>query len=152
MTTGLLYSGATGSAAGNVDLLSVALHEIGHALGLDPGYNNFTAFTGGYIPISDPLPYAGAHVFDFYTLGELDGTQGNLQYAAMQPYISTGERLLISQADLLAVCQVSQLTDCAYDQTDVPEPATSGLIFTAGIAVFALRRRLAHERFGPRLK
>jgi hypothetical protein len=137
----LPYSGTAGSSAGNVDLLSVAIHELGHALGLD----------SGYIPISAPLPFAGAHILGFYTAGVLDGSQGNLGYVAMQPYITTDELLLISQADLLAVCEVSQPTDCVTGGTDTPKPATSGLIFTSGIAVFAFRRRLALQRYRPRL-
>ena len=49
-----------------------------------------------------------------------DGSQGNLGYVAMQPYIATDELLLISQADLLAVCEASQPTDCVTGDADTP--------------------------------
>jgi hypothetical protein len=144
MTTGLMYGSPTGSAAGNFDLLSVVIHEIGHALGLDPAYNAYDGQPSGFIPLTAPLPYAGAHIFQLGGQGVLDGSQGNLGHAVMQAFMSSGERRLISEADLLAVCEVSALNNCvvASAQAGTPEPASSILLFSAALGLYSLRRRL----------
>jgi hypothetical protein len=143
MTTGVVYSGSSiPIVQNNTDLLSVVIHEVGHALGLDVGYAAYVAESGDNdIDLTGPRAFAGANIFDLGVgNAHLDDTQGNLVNALMQPAIGVNERRIPSAADILAVCQVSSFTNCSTSAS-IPEPAPSELLLTSAIGLFWLRRR-----------
>ena len=124
------YSPIDADVFGKVDLLSTAMHEIGHALGLVGWsfYENETAdgdidilipgFQGTTIPVSSK-----SHIdFD----GPLMSEQGR----------PVGHRREISQVDLLAVCQLSRFVHCGLIPGDYDRNGT------VQIDDFALWRQL----------
>ncbi len=134
LNIGRVYFGASGDAADRVDLLSIASHEIGHALGL----SEFNAHVPSPLEITAPLPFAG------YTVQ----TQGNdhLLYldALMNPIHSGGLRYLISAVDVLAEAEISRFRRPNLDPyPGVPEPGAMALVSSGLVLVlarFAARR------------
>jgi hypothetical protein len=122
-----MYTGATGAASGRHDLLAVALHEIGHALGLSSGNSAFTSGNGdGDIDVLSG-PYAGS------AIPTVSGAHLDVNNSLMYPFNSSSTRKLISQVDLLANCTISQFTQCDYQGVSaVPEPST-WLLMAAGL-------------------
>ena len=112
---GRTFSGPTGHAIDRLDMLGIAMHEIGHALGLDDTYSGFlNQFPGsGPFSIKPPRPFAG---FTYFI--------GNGHIADLGPLplmISTpprGKRQLISVADALLLAQFS-----LFDRPDLSEPS-----------------------------
>jgi hypothetical protein len=105
---------ATGDAIDRIDLLQVALHEIGHALGLDDEYSGYrNQFAGsGMFSIKAPRPYAGFTVF----IGS--GHIADLGDFPLMIYSAPmGKRQLISVADALLISQFS-----LFDRPDISEP------------------------------
>lgn len=144
MNVGRVYTGATGLAAGRIDLFSVALHEIGHALGLSSGNSSFTAGNGDLdVDVTSPRPYNGAQI------PTISGAHLNLSTALMFPSISSGIRRLTSEADIIANAEISQFSQLNLSPLGVavPEPSTYAMIGT-GIALAAFgmyRRRQLHS-------
>ena len=121
---GRVFSQATGAAAGRIDLLTVATHEIGHLLGFDSRYVGYVCLPkpdlpGCYLTITAPRPYAGLaillhHLSDHFNEGPFaEGTQ-----PLMVPDPLPGERQLISGLDALAIAELS-----SFDK-----PILSGLL------------------------
>lgn len=133
---------STSESFSGADFFSVALHELGHVLGLgsaDSWYNlinNSDEFTGaaavatfsGNIPITSD----GAH-WDYGTMSFVDGVA---QEAAMDPDIFLGTRKLFTDLDLAA------LDDIGWDiAAPVPLPPAF-LLFVGGlIGIFGLGKR-----------
>lgn len=140
-------------AVGKWDFLSVAKHEIGHALGLSNAGTLYKKERDGD-PGSDididailmstltAIPVTGSH-FDGYA--DINGQMNLFDHALMASTgFGAGERALQSHADILAIASVYDLkkTDINLNppHVPVPEPSTLLLMLT-GVAVLVLRAR-----------
>ena len=114
LNTGRIFSAPTGDARDRIDLLQVAMHEIGHALGLDEDYSGLSAqwSVSGPIEVKPPRPFAG--VILFVSQGPHLSGDWSLMVANANP----GERRFISAADALLFAQLS-----TFNRPDLSEPS-----------------------------
>ncbi|MEM9043297.1 MAG: matrixin family metalloprotease [Pseudomonadota bacterium] len=162
INTGREFGAASGSdAAGAFDLFSVALHEIGHLLGL-ANLENTDPFPGTLTIGSDiDTPFAvdgsiislteegGGHIDQGAT--NIPETPANdavvFDNALLITTIAAGERRLASDADILTIAQLSGFDTAALDQAGfistipLPGPATLLISALAGLGLNAARRR-----------
>ncbi len=105
-----VFRSSQGDAAGRCDLFSVALHEIGHALGMSMANPAFAAETvAGTLVISDQLPFAGSVI---PLASNYSGVTAHfdpllIAYGSVMAGISGDERRLPSALDILAIAQLS---------------------------------------------
>jgi hypothetical protein len=137
------FLSASGLAAGAFDLFSVALHEIGHALGLSAANTAFSAENAdGDIDVTGPRPFAGSVIDTVIGSAHL-----NYSTTLMWPFSNTSTRTFASAVDILANCQVSQFTNCDLNAVPgaaaVPEPSSLLLMLIAafGLGIEAIRRK-----------
>ncbi len=127
VNTGRVFTGASG-AAGGVDLLSVALHEIGHALGFissAPGYSS-------PIKVTDSLPNAGTRI-PTTTDGHI-----TIRTAVLYSSLTPGTRKLLTGVDILGVAQLAG--DSTVDLNPVPVPLPGGLVLmVSGLVALGAR-------------
>jgi hypothetical protein len=132
------------SFPGQNDFYSVALHELGHVLGIGtaPSWDNLIAggnFTGS-VSMSlngGPVPLTGDGGHWVTGLSStLPGTS-TTQEPAMDPDLTTGTRKFFTNLDF------GGLDDLGWDVVPVPEPQACALVAGLGLLVFALCRRRA---------
>ena len=142
LNTGRNHFNANTDASRQFDMLSVALHEIGHALGVLGGYPGFNAAVNGddgnpdTADITAPRPFAGSHI-------PVAGSHIPLDRANLAPGIGAGERKLLSEVDILVLAQIHRFTDINLNPNPVPEPSTALAALALGGASLLARRRRA---------
>jgi len=112
--TGRIYNAPIGDAIDRIDLLQVAMHEIGHALGLDEDYSGLRSQWSGSGPVEvrPPRPFAGISLF--VTQGPHLAGDWSLMVVNANP----GERRFISAADALLLAQLS-----SFNRPDLSDPS-----------------------------
>ncbi len=129
-----VYSAPHGEASGRIDLLSVVLHEIGHALGLSAANasfkslssNGFINIAGADIPLARNKSGVAPH---FNTIG--------IRYGSLMSGINGDERRLPSELDILANAQISGFT---LNETAVATGVGSRQTINPSSPIFALLR------------
>jgi hypothetical protein len=102
-----------GDAVGRIDLLSVALHEIGHAMGLCAANASFIGQSyDGVIRIDRELPFQGTIVpLAFNNSGVVPHFDSSvIAYGGVMGGINGNERRTLSELDIVANAQVSGFT------------------------------------------
>jgi hypothetical protein len=126
--------------AGRVDFYSVALHELIHVLGIGTSAS-WVANTSGDDWTGDAviaLLGDGDGIIDAddaHFINGLTGTSivtGQSQQVVMDPSITTGTRLTLTDVDLAALRDIGWAV--------VPEPATAALLALGGVAIGRRRR------------
>ncbi len=105
-----IFSHPSGMAAGSCDLLSVAIHEIGHALGMCNANSRFVEEkASGIFLIQGELPYAGTVIplasNHSGVTSHFDPTR--VVYGSVMSGICGDERRIPSALDILANAQIS---------------------------------------------
>ena len=113
-----VFSGPLGDAAGRTDLLSVALHEIGHALGMCTINSAFIAQSrNGLLLIGNDLPFGGTVIplasNNAGFTSHIDAIA--VAYGPVMAGINADERRIPSALDILANAQVSSFTILSLD-------------------------------------
>jgi hypothetical protein len=110
-----IFHQPTGDAIGRPDLLTIAMHEIGHALGLDDEYVGLRAKCPGavcMVRITPPRPFSGFEVIAYnpgpHIIPSMDDEGIPVEgQPLMIPTSILGTRQLISGLDVLLVAEVS---------------------------------------------
>ncbi len=142
MNKGRVFTVANGDAVGQTDMFSVALHEIGHALGLSSANTSYGLETSGDndVDVTSPLMFAGSAI-PTNNSGPTLNAHLNVSTALMFPSIGTGLRRLPSAADIFANAQLSQFFNPNFNLTAIPEPSFAAVGFAFLVSSMAIRRR-----------
>lgn len=141
----------SGDAVGRFDLFNIALHEIGHGLNILSSNRNFgkeTAFDSD-IDLTGTLPFSGSTI----PTTPVGGGHIDLPETSLSPFISRGQRKMLTEADILASAQVSGFTQLnlnpqlmgAPPNQDIPE-GDFGLALLLGAGALGAGRKLRGDR------
>ncbi len=113
-----LYEEPVGEALGRIDLLSVVVHEMGHALGLCAANDSFRrSAANGVIEIAADLPFAGTVVplasNRYGITSHFDVLR--VTYGSVMAGIAADERRLPSALDILVDAEISGFTQVDLD-------------------------------------
>ncbi len=132
---------ATDEAITGIDFYSVALHELGHLLGVGTADSWSNQISGGYFNGSASLAAYGSSVpLDSIDAHWAPGTMsilpdGTPQEAAMDPDLTTGTRKRFTVLDQAA------LSDIGWEVTPVPVPAALWLFAGGLLGLLGMSRR-----------
>lgn len=127
--------------AGQYDFFTVAVHELGHLLGLGTNSEWTALVSGGSFTGAESVSVYGGTVplnvgEDHWQSGTISDSIYGTGNAAMNPSIATNTRNYFTELDIAA------LNDIGYTASAVPEPVTTAtLAAVATLAVAGLRRR-----------
>jgi hypothetical protein len=143
ISVGRYFTSPTGAAVGAIDLFTVALHEIGHGLGLSVNNSSYVAESVDRdIDITSPRPFSGTTI-PLVSVAQAHFDPLALQYGAVMVGANADERRVLSAADILADAQVSQFIDLNLNPAATPEPSTLSLVgFSVVFALFYRYRRV----------
>ncbi|KAB8318802.1 PEP-CTERM sorting domain-containing protein [Tolypothrix campylonemoides VB511288] len=157
VNVGRQASASSTDASGRYDLYTVALHEIGHALGLskvNPAAVNAVNNPNGVINVTSPRPFAGTTIPTTYrTDGDIHIDPVQFPDTVDAPTLGTGERKLLSCIDVLGAAEISKFQDvdvssgniCGNQQPQpksVPESSTLASLFAVAGVLVTSRKRL----------
>ncbi len=144
MNVARLYDHPVGDAVGRVDLLSVAVHEMGHAMGLCAANNAFMQqAASGLISITGNLPFAGARIPLASNRAGITSHFDVLRvaYGSVMSGIGADERRLPSALDILANAEISGFSFVNLDPEHPGQSRETPLRSTsAGESVAPVRR------------
>lgn len=145
VNTGRVFDDPNAVASNRFDLLSVATHELGHALGFidlgDEEFDNGSITVGKDVP---GLPNSGTVIQTADNSGHTDSAAH--PNTLMEPFSSPGERKLLSGLDILGTAELNGFQEVNLDPNteQVPAPAPLGLL-GAGLIVGVATRRTHRE-------
>jgi hypothetical protein len=108
-----VFGNPSGAAAGHIDLLSVAIHELGHALGMSLANSRFRGQSAsGFLTISPSYPFPGTVIpLASNNSGIVPHFDTNeMVYGSVMSGVNGDERRLPSEVDILANAQISGFT------------------------------------------
>ncbi len=135
-----IFKRPAGDAVGYVDLFSVVLHEIGHAMGLSVGNHSFALESiNGFIILSDRLPFDGtvAPLARNNTgfIPHFDVTQ--VAYGSLMGGVNADERRIPSELDILVNAQISGYTIRSLVPSIESQPVLAGALADFWASVWA---------------
>jgi len=135
MNVGRVYTNGTGATVGRYDMVTLARHELGHALGMSFSNPSYTSETvDDDIDVTAPLPLAGSAI-------PVLGSSPHLSISTTNMWTTFfwAQRIELSEADILANAQVSQYAN--VNLNPVPEPGTLIALGIGAAVLFRRRRR-----------
>ncbi len=151
------FDAPAGVARSNSDMLTVAIHEIGHALGILGSYPNFSEnVSGGNFNVSSgpfnnaQIPVSGGHTtFQIQspsTQFPYDASPGSFSLFdyhpnTMGPSLVTGVRILPTEVDIAILAETLGFDATTVNYNPVPVPEPGGFLLCAIAGAFVVIRR-----------